>query len=621
MLIKKHQMSKNIWENYIKDKILGSNPFSIVYKAKNKNTGNYVAIKEIDLQKYKELTKSNFKKEEIIKRLKSKNRMILRETIESNGFFYIIMELYLSNLEDYLKSREENLSIEEIREILNQLNKIFKEMNKENIIYKDIKPEKILINLKPINKTIISLSDYNSSKITNISKSIIGNNYSSTAPEILKSGEISLKSDIWSLGILIYYMLFKEYPYKGKTEFQIIKDIESNKKLKKTDDNDLNDLLQKMLKINENERLSWNEYFIHNFFQTKKENQIDFPFFNFKCKFHSNNELNFYCCDCKINLCENCLIEHKSHKLFSFNDIGLNESETIKMDNILQQIENNLIKLNKLKERIINLLNHIKLKKENSSIFNNDIHNNFKQYYIDCLNIINNRLKIDNINVINFNNYISLIYDVKEKGKKQILSCYEQYQKEYPGNLGKSNEKEIRECCELYLNENKIDFDFEYKFQNEGKYLLKLKCKKKLTNLSCLFSSCYLLSSLDLSNFNSYYVTNLSYMFCHCSSLTSLDLSYLNTNNVIDMKDLFLGCFNLKFIDLTNFNTSKVTTMRYMFTSCSSLTSLNLSHFITDNVTDMCYMFYDCSSLTSLNLSNFNTNHINNMSYMFSGLN
>ena len=65
------------------------------------------------------------------------------------------MELYLSNLEDYLKSREENLSIEEIREILNQLNVIFKEMNEENIIYKDFKPEKILINLKPINKTII----------------------------------------------------------------------------------------------------------------------------------------------------------------------------------------------------------------------------------------------------------------------------------------------------------------------------------------------------------------------------------------------------------------------------------------------------------------------------------
>ena len=37
------------------------------------------------------------------------------------------------------------------------------------------------------------------------------------APEVLK-GEynlISYKSDIWSLGIIIYYMLFKEYPYNG----------------------------------------------------------------------------------------------------------------------------------------------------------------------------------------------------------------------------------------------------------------------------------------------------------------------------------------------------------------------------------------------------------------------
>ena len=231
----------------------------------------------------------------------------------------------------------------------------------------------------------------------------------------------------------------------------IYEDIMSGKELKKIRDKDLNDLVNKMLKKNENERISWDDYFNHPFFN--QSNNL----FNFKCKLHNNNDIKYYCINCKNNICDNCLIEHKSHKLFSFNDIGLNESETIKMDNILQQIENNLIKLNKLKERIINLLNHIKLKKENSSIFNNDIHNNFKQYYIDCLNIINNRLKIDNINVINFNNYISLIYDVKEKGKKQILSCYEQYQKEYPGNLGKSNEKEIRECCELYLNENKID--------------------------------------------------------------------------------------------------------------------------------------------------------------------
>ena len=48
-------------------------------------------------------------------------------------------------------------------------------------------------------------------------------------------------------------MLFKEYPYNGKEKSQIIKGKQSYKKLKCCDDEKLNDLLNKMLKININE--------------------------------------------------------------------------------------------------------------------------------------------------------------------------------------------------------------------------------------------------------------------------------------------------------------------------------------------------------------------------------
>ena len=47
-----------------------------------------------------------------------------------------------------------------------------------------------------------------------------------------------------------------KYSYKGNVEFQILKDIESNKKLELNNDEKLNDLLIKMLKININERIS-----------------------------------------------------------------------------------------------------------------------------------------------------------------------------------------------------------------------------------------------------------------------------------------------------------------------------------------------------------------------------
>ena len=48
---------------------------------------------------------------------------------------------------------------------------------------------------------------------------------------MIKRGKKSNKSDIFSLGIFIYSLLFIKYPYNG-TEYEIIKQIESNKQIK-----------------------------------------------------------------------------------------------------------------------------------------------------------------------------------------------------------------------------------------------------------------------------------------------------------------------------------------------------------------------------------------------------
>ncbi len=65
--------------------------------------------------------------------------------------------------------------------------------------------------------------------------------------------------------------------------------------------------MNKLLKIDVNERLSWEEYFNHKFF--KKQNKQ--KFFNFKCKKHFQ-KLNSYCQNCKLNIGECCFNEHKN---------------------------------------------------------------------------------------------------------------------------------------------------------------------------------------------------------------------------------------------------------------------------------------------------------------------
>ena len=219
-------------------------------------------------------------------------------------------------------------------------------------------------------------------------------------------------------------------------------------------------------------------------------------------------------------------------------------------------------------------------------------------------------------------NYIICEYNIKKEKINepiQIINSYEEAKRQYREYIkGIENEKEIKENCEIYLNNKSIDFCYKYKLTKE-KNEIKIISKTPLTNINWMFSDCSTLTSLNLSNFNTNNITSMCWMFYNCTSLTSLNLSNFNTNNVKDMERMFLRCTSLKSLNLSNFNTKNVTNMYGMFSHCYSLKSLNLSNFNTNNVTSMVSMFSFCSSLKSLNLSTFNTNNVTSMGGMFGG--
>ena len=144
-------------------------------------------------------------------------------------------------------------------------------MKENKIIHGNIKPSNIYINTKS-NKIIYKLSFLDSiqfynleedSKLTNLKLPSL-----TESPEILNNNLLLNNSDLWSLGIIIYYLNFKEFPFKGKTEFQLIKNIKDNiNKIKTIKDNELNKLLKMILIIESNERISLNDYFL--FFENK----------------------------------------------------------------------------------------------------------------------------------------------------------------------------------------------------------------------------------------------------------------------------------------------------------------------------------------------------------------
>ena len=63
-----------------------------------------------------------------------------------------------------------------------------------------------------------------------------------------------------------------------------------------------------------------------------------------------------------------------------------------------------------------------------------------------------------------FQNYIIFEYSIKNNDEIFLFNSFEEVKKINSGVEGKENEKELREFCELYLNEEKILFCFKKKF-------------------------------------------------------------------------------------------------------------------------------------------------------------
>ena len=76
------------------------------------------------------------------------------------------------------------------------------------------------------------------------------------------------------------------------------------------------------------------------------------------------------------------------------------------------------------------------------------------------------------------NNYIIAEIYIKEDNKEErIINSYEQWYKNnsyYDYKKEWENEKEIKENCEIRINDNKISFCYFYKFNKKGKYLKNL---------------------------------------------------------------------------------------------------------------------------------------------------
>ena len=196
----------------------------------------------------------------------------------------------------------------------------------------------------------------------------------------------------------------------------------------------------------------------------------------------------------------------------------------------------------------------------------------------EIFNIENNNLNKSFKNKINNNNNyilaeIDIFFDDINKDIR-IINSYEENQRKEKSNKKLEeqfmNEEEIKKC-EIVINGESIPFNYFFKFPKKGRYLIKYSFNNYLTKINHMFSWCFSLKSISLSDFNAQNVTDMSWMFSGCILLKNINLSNFNSRNVQNMRGLFDGCSSLTNINLSNFNTQNVMDMSKMFNGSNSL--------------------------------------------------
>ena len=271
---------KDDYKNYF---IVGENIykgiFSTIFKGIDKTTNESRAIKIIDLNLIKDEILKKRNSSDIDKILKSYIDILimkfenLKECSKNNinsvkyyeyfineNEFIIIMELCDDNVLNILNKNQKGFNSKELNKILRQLNSVFHSTSKKNIILKGLELENILIKYKDNSCTdyILKLSNYGTPSIKDKKYDEILSKFFPEQYEEQKKYE-SNKYDLWNIGIIIYRLFFIEKPNKENNEYEI-------KKIKKTGDKYLDDLIKNLLTNNDAKRLDWEQYFLHPFF-------------------------------------------------------------------------------------------------------------------------------------------------------------------------------------------------------------------------------------------------------------------------------------------------------------------------------------------------------------------
>jgi len=203
---------------------LGRGAMGVVYKALDPTIGRTVALKTMRLDVH------GLDAQEMVRRFQNEARaagvlnhpniVTIYDAGEQDGIFYIAMEFIEGTTLHELLTEKRVLATEEVLQLTRQICRGLDYAHSNSIVHRDIKPANIMIT----GNGTVKIMDFGIAKsggqVTNTGQVLGTPNY--MAPEQVKGRQLDGRSDLFSLGVILYEMLTGEKPFVGQNVTTII---------------------------------------------------------------------------------------------------------------------------------------------------------------------------------------------------------------------------------------------------------------------------------------------------------------------------------------------------------------------------------------------------------------
>jgi predicted Ser/Thr protein kinase len=217
-------------------KVIGRGGMGVIYLARQAGTGETFALKTLTVGQGErgKQRRARFQREvEALRRLEHPNIVKVHTCGRKGPFDFYVME-YVDGRELKKVLKKEELPRRKLLDVFIDVCKAVHHANERSVIHRDLKPGNVLLDA---NDHVFVL-DFGLAKLTDDQEGItrtgsaLGTPYYMAPEQLTNPKGVDARSDVWSLGVMLYEMMTGQRPFQGETTGEITSKILRDEPLK-----------------------------------------------------------------------------------------------------------------------------------------------------------------------------------------------------------------------------------------------------------------------------------------------------------------------------------------------------------------------------------------------------